>query len=114
MTQNINQYVSLGPRFGHVKIVDEHYTLQWQRSTVLSADTVKQWHSKKALESPGTARLYPNQLNIYWNNDLHTKYSIIDEYVSEVRKEQEKQRHQRPAKMGLGLRNVRQQLCLET
>jgi site-specific recombinase XerD len=42
-----------------------------------------------ALESPKTARLYLYQLNIYWKRNLHNTYATIDDYVSQVRKEQE-------------------------
>jgi hypothetical protein len=62
---------------------------------VLSADSVKQWHSKKALESPNTAKLYLRQLNIYWNHNLHKTYSTIEDYVSQVRKEQDGDINQR-------------------
>jgi site-specific recombinase XerD len=62
---------------------------------VLTANSVKQWHSKKALESPNTAKLYLSQLNIYWNHSLHKTFSTIDDYVSQVRKEQEGDINQR-------------------
>ncbi len=55
----------------------------------MSTDRVKQWNSKMALESPKTARLYFYQLNIYWKRNLHNTYLTIDDYVDQVRKEQD-------------------------
>jgi site-specific recombinase XerD len=68
---------------------------QGRCATVLTADSVKQWHSKKALEAPNTARLYLYQLNLYWNHSLEKTYSTIDDYVAQVRKEQDGDINQR-------------------
>ena len=51
--------------------------------------TVKQWFDKLALKSEGTATGYFSSLKTYWLNLKAQGFSTIDDWVAQVKQEQE-------------------------
>ncbi len=51
--------------------------------------SVQQWHDKLALEAKGTATGYLSGLGTYWRDVLSKKFATIDDWVSQVKQEQE-------------------------
>ncbi len=51
--------------------------------------TVQQWYDKLSLESEGTAKIYLSSLNTYWRHLKGQGFSTIDDWVAQVRQEQD-------------------------
>ena len=55
----------------------------------LTVDSVQKWYAKRALKAEGTAEGYYSNLGTYWNSLKSQGFSTVDDWVAQVKAEQD-------------------------